>query len=154
RPTERATERPIERPAAAPPERAAAAAAQPSRVERSSHVEVGRRSPTAETPLAAHGDRPRSRVIVAGPQVVSRVGDPTPPQTARAQERASTPPPSRRLPPRVVPPRGPQIEHKRAEPTVDARTQFERDLERARARTAEREPARAVGTAGVGGVAE
>src|SRR5262249_37696747 len=29
-------------------------------------------------------------------------------------------------------------EHKRAEPVVDARTQFERDLERARARTAER----------------
>src|SRR5207249_11995129 len=41
-----------------------------------------------------------------------------------------------------VPPRSPQIEHKRPEMPRDARSQFELELERARARTAEREPSR------------
>jgi translation initiation factor IF-2 len=101
-----------------------------------------------EQPMAAHGggDR-RSRVIVAGPQIVSRGGEQTQQvQTTRGPERSS-PPPSTPLPPRVVSPRGearqPVVEHKRpTEPARDARSQFELELERARARTAEREPVR------------
>jgi translation initiation factor IF-2 len=88
--------------------------------------------------MASHGDR-RSRVIVPGPQVVGRGGD-IHAQTARAPERTPAPPPSTPLPPRVVSPRAPQVEHKRTDPVLDARSQFERELERARARTAEREP--------------
>jgi translation initiation factor IF-2 len=80
-------------------------------------------------------------VIVAGPQVVGRSGEQAQTHSARAPERSPGPPPSTPLPPRVVSPRQPLVEHKRSEP-VDARTQFERDLERARARTAEREPPR------------
>jgi translation initiation factor IF-2 len=101
-----------------------------------------------DSSIAAQGDR-RSRVIVAGPQIVSRGGEQAHVQSARGPERASSPPPSTPLPPRVVSPRGdvrqPQIEHKRpsAEPIRDARSQFELELERARARTAEREPSRA-----------
>jgi len=109
-------------------------------VDRPTSVDVGRRS---DAPMSAHGDRPRSRVIVAGPHVVGRGGDAGQTQTMRAPERTNTPPPSTPLPPRVVSPRTPQIEHKRPEPTMDARSQFERELERARARTAEREPPRA-----------
>jgi translation initiation factor IF-2 len=88
--------------------------------------------------MAAHAERPRSRVIVAGPQVINRGGEQTHAH-ARAPERSS-PPPSTPLPPRVVPPRMPQVEHKRSEAPRDARSQFELELERARARTAEREP--------------
>jgi translation initiation factor IF-2 len=106
----------------------------------------GRRPDRVEPPMSAHGDRPRSRVIVAGPQVVGRGGEQGQAQTARAPERSPGPPPSTPLPPRLVSPREvrqPQIEHKRpVEPTGDARSHFERELERARARTAEREPSR------------
>ncbi|HMG20781.1 MAG TPA: translation initiation factor IF-2 [Kofleriaceae bacterium] len=114
----------------------------PSRVERPGSVEMGRRPQGAsDAPMAAHADRPRSRVIVAGPQVVGRGGDHGQTQTARP-ERPTGPPPSTQLPPRVVSPRAPLVEHKRPEQPMDARSQFERELERARARTAEREPAR------------
>ncbi|HEX3761659.1 MAG TPA: translation initiation factor IF-2 [Kofleriaceae bacterium] len=105
---------------------------------RSPQVEVSRRSGPVDAPMASHGDR-RSRVIVPGPQVVGRGGD-IHAQTARAPERTPAPPPSTPLPPRVVSPRAPQVEHKRTDPVLDARSQFERELERARARTAEREP--------------
>ncbi|HET7502895.1 MAG TPA: translation initiation factor IF-2 N-terminal domain-containing protein, partial [Kofleriaceae bacterium] len=94
--------------------------------------------------MAAQGDRPRSRVIVAGPQVVTRGGEQAQAQATRPPERAPAPPPSTPLPPRVVPPRdarGPQVEHKRSQ-SLDPRSQFELELERARARTAEREPSR------------
>jgi len=99
----------------------------------------GNRRP--EPAMSAQGQR--SRVIVAGPQVVGgRGGEQT--QAARPPERAPAPPPSTQLPPRVVSPRGearqPTVEHKR--PTIeqpgDARSRFELELERARARTAER----------------
>ena len=100
-------------------------------------------TPTSETPTVPA----RSRVIVAGPQVVAR----------GASERQGTrevveitPPPSTPLPPRVTPVRpqqshghsqqhagGPIIEHL---PPQSARGRFELELERARARTAERPP--------------
>ena len=97
--------------------------------------------------MAAQGERPRSRVIVAGPQVVGgRGGEQTQAQPMRAPERAPGPPPSTQLPPRVVSPREvrqPLVEHKRpVEQARDARSQFELELERARARTAERDPVR------------
>jgi translation initiation factor IF-2 len=128
----RPPERSSERPAAAPHARA--------RAERPAQVEVGRRPGTADVPMTTQGDRPRSRVIVAGPQVVGGRGGDAHAQTARAPDRSPAPPPSTPLPPRVVSPRPAPGEHKRSEPPVDARTQFERELERARARTAEREP--------------
>ena len=115
---------------------------------RNSQPSDANRSPgRGEQPNAAHGDR-RSRVIVAGPQIVSRGGEQAQQvQHARGPERAPGPPPSTPLPPRVVSPRGearqPVVEHKRpTEPARDARSQFELELERARARTAEREPTR------------
>ncbi len=87
----------------------------------------------------------RSRVIVAGPQVVAR--NVTGRQGTREVVEIS-PPPSTPLPPRVVPVRQarpmqsrspasgePIVEHL---PAQNARTQFEMELERARARTAER----------------
>jgi translation initiation factor IF-2 len=104
--------------------------------------DAGRRP---EPAMSAQG-QPRSRVIVAGPQVVGGRGgeQQVQAQAPRAPERAPSPPPSTQLPPRVVSPRGemrqPTVEHKR--PTIeqpgDARSRFELELERARARTAER----------------
>jgi translation initiation factor IF-2 len=115
------------------------------------HGDAGRR-PESQPIAAQGGDRPKSRVIVAGPQVVTRAGEqpPAPPpqqqQHARQPHRPPGPPPSTPLPPRVVSPRQvshPVVEHRRpVEQPIDARSKFELELERARARTAEREPVR------------
>jgi translation initiation factor IF-2 len=76
---------------------------------------------------------------VNGPQIVTRDGQPS-------SARVSEPPPSTPLPPRVVPPRSPSATAPEAPRTVQdvagsARSRFELELERARARTAVREPA-------------
>ncbi|HEX2688394.1 MAG TPA: translation initiation factor IF-2 [Kofleriaceae bacterium] len=171
---ERTPERPMARPAERVHEQAHAAVARP--VERPAHTDKpappmsargvdrgidrsptgdsGRRPDRTDTPAQVQGDRPRSRVIVAGPQVVGRPGDQPQVQTARPPERAPAPPPSTPLPPRVVSPRdvrSPQVEHRRGpESFGDARSRFELELERARARTAEREPARSEEVVGAG----
>ena len=118
--------------------------------------------PVAATPAAEPPTPPaRSRVIVAGPQVIARNpesqgndrghdrndrgNDRQPPQQARqAEAPASTP-----LPPRVTPVRPPQVsasagaapEPQSGSRTIEmppqsARSRFEMDLERARERTA------------------
>ncbi len=172
RPADRQVERPAERVAAAAPPEQRASVRPPDRgPERSStdrppsgQTDRGAPRPNDRGPQGAgprptndQGRRPepamagqgqqRSRVIVAGPQVVGGGGGGRgnePAQAQRAPERSPSPPPSTQLPPRVVSPRGevrqPTVEHKR--PTLeqpgDARSRFELELERARARTAER----------------
>ncbi len=112
----------------------------------------------ADTVEQPTGERPRGRVIVAGPQVVARPGDTE--RGTRVMDRTSErvierePPPSTPLPPRsaqtgrpaeTTPPpstRSVEVDMTGHNPR-SARTQFEMDLERARARTADRpEPAR------------
>jgi translation initiation factor IF-2 len=97
--------------------------------------------------------RPKSRVIVAGPQIVGRGGSepaaaprgPVAPsqqhQSQQHQAQHQSPPPSTPLPPRsqvMVRPREaavlPPVSN-----AESARTRFEQELERARARTAERD---------------
>ncbi len=114
--------------------------------------------PVAETVEQPTGERPRGRVIVAGPQIVARPGDTE--RGTRVMDRTSErvierePPPSTPLPPRsaqtgrpaeTTPPpstRSVEVDMTGHNPR-SARTQFEMDLERARARTADRpEPAR------------
>jgi len=101
-----------------------------------------------ETPLVPS----RSRVIVAGPQVVARTSAEAGSTHGGQRIVDVQPPPSTPLPPRITPVRpaagtqqqqhaGPAAE---AREPVDARTQFERDLERARARTAEKPSTRSV----------
>jgi len=102
---------------------------------------------------AAPSDAPvvppsRSRVIVAGPQVVSRSGAEAGSTHGGQRVVDVQPPPSTPLPPRVTPVRPAQGGQQQsasnasnaqqvAEP-ADARTAFERELERARARTADK----------------
>jgi translation initiation factor IF-2 len=103
----------------------------------------------AEAPVAPS----RSRVIVAGPQVVARNahaesnGNGSAATTSRQAPEPPPPPPSTPLPPRITPVRpsmndapqrgnGPIIEHRG--PPGSARSQFELELERARARTADK----------------
>jgi translation initiation factor IF-2 len=112
-----------------------------------------KRAPAAAEPqrepapmVAAPAESPaRSRVIVAGPQVVSRGTDSTS-QQRTSSPAIQSPPPSTPLPARVTPVRsqgtGPIVEH-RGPRTVDdvagtARSRFEMELERARARSADR----------------
>jgi translation initiation factor IF-2 len=117
-------------------------------------------APVVEQPAAVAAPA-RSRVILTGPQVVSRGGGDTQQQRAGAAttERvvqhaqrppvAPEPPPSTPLPPRVRQSsgtNGPEVTYVRPSPrTVEevaggARSRFELELERARARTAERPP--------------
>lgn len=116
---------------------AAPAASSPSAV--SVPAQVAEVSP-APTPTSGTSGSVRSRVIVAGPQVVARAV--TGRQGAREVVEI-TPPPSTPLPPRITPVR-PSRAHSSSAPIVEhyppqnARTQFELELERARARTAER----------------
>ena len=102
----------------------------------------------AEAPVAPAS---RSRVIVAGPQVVARNahadagGGTSATTTSRQAPEPPPPPPSTPLPPRITPVRsnvsrddrgnGPIIEHRGP---GSARSQFELELERARARTADK----------------
>jgi translation initiation factor IF-2 len=87
-------------------------------------------------------ERPRSRVILTGPQVVARGTDQAAPSNTRAPERVPPrvePPPSTPLPPRVTTPAPHTTSTRKVEVVVEsARGRFERELERARARTTER----------------
>ena len=126
----------VERPAAPP------AAAQPPRAP----APVAAKAP--ETPPAPS----RSRVIVAGPQVVARTSAEAGSTHGGQRVVDVQPPPSTPLPPRITPVRPAAGTQAHAAPAaaasapepVDARTQFERDLERARARTAEKPSTRSI----------
>jgi len=97
--------------------------------------------PPVETPAA------RSRVIVAGPQIVARPAASGATGSGVEVQRSPEPPPSTPLPPRA-PVRierregGPIVEHRGGPRNVEqpgtARDRFELELERARARSAER----------------
>lgn len=105
------------------------------------------RAPVAVEPPPPAAERPRSRVILAGPQVVARGSDGGT-QQVRAPERAPAPPvpPSTQFPPRVTQhaptpaPAPVQVEGPRTVEEVgdSARSRFEAELQRARARTSER----------------
>ncbi len=139
--------RPTDEPAPARPE--------PARMERTERTEPrpgndhrGERAERGPEPRPATSPqrptvvemRPKSRVIVAGPQMVGRPGAEPP---APAPVASASPPPSTPLPPRApVAVRG--REHVPAPSAAmtsveSARSRFEQELERARARTAERE---------------
>jgi translation initiation factor IF-2 len=117
--------------AAQRPHEASAPPAQPTTSQRATVIEV----------------RPKSRVIVAGPQMVGRPGaEPTPPQPSSSHSSShsshSSPPPSTPLPPRspvVVRSRESAATSPATASAETARSRFEQELERARARTAERE---------------
>ncbi|HEX4451330.1 MAG TPA: translation initiation factor IF-2 [Kofleriaceae bacterium] len=119
--------------------------------------------PIAPTPVARPVERPapvaaaeapvatasRSRVIVAGPQVVARnahadSGNGTSAATSRQSHEPPPPPPSTPLPPRITPVRSHRDDGQRSGPIIEhrspatARSQFELELERARARTADK----------------
>ncbi len=100
-----------------------------------------------DAPMPIVEQRPvRSRVILAGPQVVGRSSSEGTQTVGRAQERPPQPPqppPSTQLPPRVVSPHSahpaPSSPAEGPRPIVespqDARGRFEQELQRARART-------------------
>ena len=115
-------------------------------------------APVVEKAAPVEPPPQRSRVIVAGPQVVGRVELPAKPepreQPQQAQRRAEPePPPSTPLPPRITPVRGPIVEHlhqhvspaqapaalEAANSEESARSRFEQELQRARARTVVRD---------------
>jgi translation initiation factor IF-2 len=99
-------------------------------------ADVAPRAAAPATPAAAPTVPTRSRVIVAGPQVVARSASDTGGTRIAAD---LTPPPSTPLPPRVTPVRPPaNAVPVSTEPEPSARTRFELELERARARTTER----------------
>src|SRR6185503_436239 len=89
----------------------------------------------------------RSRVIVAGPQVVARGAHASETATERPRPVPVEPPPSTPLPPRVTPVRPAVVEQQQQQPQprvetakepATPRSQFELELERARARTADK----------------
>ena len=125
-------------------------------IERPAPVVV---TPPPQAPAAVAAAAPetptvpsRSRVIVAGPQVVARTSAEAGSTHGGQRVVDVQPPPSTPLPPRVTPVRPAAGTQTHAAPAaaaatpepVDARTQFERDLERARARTAEKPSTRSV----------
>ncbi|MBA3465526.1 MAG: translation initiation factor IF-2 [Deltaproteobacteria bacterium] len=94
-------------------------------------------------------DRPlaRSRVILTGPQIVSRGGGGGEGTQQHARPAHSPPPQSTQLPPRVITPAAPvqaktQNDAPPPEAPGDARSRFEAELQRARARTVD-QPKRA-----------
>jgi translation initiation factor IF-2 len=153
-PVQARVEPPVEKPAPRAPDptpavREAPPVERPERPERP--VVAKEPTPPPQTPPQTPPPPttpPRSRVILAGPQVVAR-GNGGEQQRAPQQPE---PPASTPLPPRIVTPRGggPIVEHVGHGQTVQARTavveevaggargRFEMELERARARTAER----------------
>lgn len=126
--------RPVERPAPPAPQPAPVAAAPVA----AAPVAARPAAPTApvEPPPA---ERPRSRVILTGPQIVSRSNGDNGQVQTHAQPAAPVVPPSTQLPPRVVHPQStapvataaPRV----AEEPLDARQRFEAELQRARQRT-------------------
>ena len=83
----------------------------------------------------------RSRVIVAGPQVIARGAHGSEATTERPRPAPVEPPPSTPLPPRVTSVRPSSAAEQRAESNKEPatpRSQFELELERARARTADK----------------
>ena len=88
----------------------------------------------------------RSRVIITGPQIVARGGAdaavPRPPQHVEPAPRASSELPPRVTPtrPPTMPPPLPQTPRTVEEIAGTARSRFEMELERARARTSDRPP--------------
>ncbi len=95
------------------------------------------RAPSAAAPAA---ERPRSRVILNGPQIVARGGGSNGEGTQQvARPVAPTPPPSTQLPPRILnqpPTQQPQEARSVVEePQGDARQRFEAELQKARQRT-------------------
>jgi translation initiation factor IF-2 len=103
-----------------------------------------------DAPMPIVEQRPaRSRVILAGPQVVGRSSSEGTQTVGRTQERPPQPPqppPSTQLPPRVVSPHSaspsPSSSAEGSRPIVespqDARGRFEAELQKARARTDQR----------------
>ncbi len=108
-------------------------------------VEPARPPAMAAAAEPAAADRPRSRVILTGPQIVSRGGGPNGSSsngegTQTVQSRpAPTPPPSTQLPPRIVNPSSVAPVAAEAPRPVeepgDARQRFEAELQKARQRT-------------------
>ncbi|MEP6865606.1 MAG: translation initiation factor IF-2 [Deltaproteobacteria bacterium] len=153
----------IERPAPADesslPRRGSAAEGQRGVVERPAPPPVVTPKPPAPAAVAAAAPETpvvpsRSRVIVAGPQVVARTSAEAGSTHGGQRIVDVQPPPSTPLPPRITPVRpaagtapqqhaGPSAAAEPRAP-VDARSQFERDLERARARTADKPSTRSV----------
>ena len=92
---------------------------------------------------APPAERPRSRVILNGPQIVARGsgggGGGGDTQTVQSRPAQTPPPSSTQLPPRVVtpPPAAVQADVQRPpeEPQGDARSRFEAELQKARQRT-------------------
>jgi translation initiation factor IF-2 len=152
-------------PAAAPPRTETRPEMRPD-IKPAPHVEprpapavVAQPRPAPAAGTATASDTPpvpsRSRVIVAGPQVVARTSAEAGSTHGGQRIVDVQPPPSTPLPPRITPVRpagGTQPQQQQhagggaaeAREPMDARTQFERDLERARARTADRPSTRSV----------
>ena len=129
---------------AAPPERPIVVERAPTQPQQTAAPRTeSDRAPAAAQSDSAPAERPRSRVILNGPQIVARGGgsngEGTQTQSV-GRPAAPTPPPSTTLPPRVLnqPPTQPPPHEARPavdEQPGDARTRFEAELQRARQRT-------------------
>ncbi|MGE0545646.1 MAG: translation initiation factor IF-2 [Kofleriaceae bacterium] len=144
-------QRPEPKPAPVPPpiveERPAPRRVEPAPVVREAEPAV------AAVAAGAASERPRSRVIVSAPQVMARASEPSVSGSSAGAGAGAAMhtqmPPATTLPPRVVTPPppapAPVVEGPRTVEEVadSARSRFERELERARARTVTREDAEA-----------